>query len=121
MSGTRTARFVTIPAEYRSADLWLERNLIVLAAVIANYLKSLWCIFAKRRLFRAAIRTPLWRRHVTLIKDLLVLFSKDKDLFALNTWYFCIRHNIASFPSGFMALAKSLPQIISGLTLRHGF
>ena len=89
---------MTFFAQHSAADLWLERHLVVLAAMVANYLKSCWGVFAHRHLFRAALWTPLWRHHVALVKKLLIFFAKNKDLSALNTRNFDIRHGVTSDP-----------------------
>ena len=85
---------MTIFAEHRTADLWLKWNLIVLAAMVADDLKPRWCILTQRGLFRAAFRTSLRRHHVPLIKHFLIFFGENKDLSALNTRDFYIRHNV---------------------------
>lgn len=100
MSGPRTARFVAIFAEHRAADLWLKRHGIVPSAVVTNDLKTLRCTLAQGSLFRTASRTALRLHHVTLIKYLLIFFAKDKNIFALNTRDFDIRHRFTSKKSG---------------------
>ncbi len=92
MSGPRTAGFVTIFTEHRAADFWLEGHGVVASAMIADDLKTLRCILALCSLFGTALRTPLRLHHVTLVKDLLIFFAKDKDIFALNTRDLDIRH-----------------------------
>jgi len=92
MSSPRAAGFVTIFAEHRAADLWLERHGVVASAMIADDLKTLRSILALRSFLRTAFRTPLRLHHVTLVKDLLIFFAKDKNIFTLNTRYLDIRH-----------------------------
>lgn len=92
MSGPRAAGFVTVFAEHRAPDFWLERHGVVASAVIADDLKTLRSILALRSLLRTAFRTPLRLHHVTLVKDLLIFFAKDKNIFALNTRDLDIRH-----------------------------
>jgi hypothetical protein len=64
----------------------------VLAAVVADNLKSFWSIVTQCRLFRPAFRAPLWSGHVPLIKHFLVFFAEEKGLFALNASRFNVRH-----------------------------
>lgn len=79
-------------AEHGAADFRLERHLVVLAAVVANDFKTFGRIIAERRFFAAAFRAPLRRHHVSLIKGLLLFFSKNKGVSALNTRSFNVRH-----------------------------
>jgi len=87
---------VAFAAKDRSSGFWLERNAIVLAAIIANDLESgLIAILADHRgrlLLRTAICTPLRRRHISLIKEFLFFFGKNELFLALNTSGFNIRH-----------------------------
>ena len=92
VTGPRAAGFMTIFAEHRAADLWLEGDGVMPSAVIADDLKPLWCILSGSGFLRTAFRTPLGLHHVTLVKDLLIFFAKDKNIFALNTRDFDIRH-----------------------------
>ncbi len=92
MTSPRAAGLVTIFAENGAADLGLERHGVVLAAVVADDLKTCRRVFARRRFFRTALCTPLRRHHVTLVKLLLLFLGENKDLAALNTRYFCIGH-----------------------------
>jgi hypothetical protein len=68
----------------------------VFATVIANDLKTLRCVRPQDRLFGTAFRAPLRCHHVSLVKDLLIFFAKNKDIFALNTRDLDIWHNITS-------------------------
>ncbi len=92
MSSPRAAGFVTVFAEHRAADLWLEWHGVVASAIVADDLKTLRRILARSSFLRTASGTPLRLHHVTLIKDLLIFFAKDKYIFALNTRDFDIRH-----------------------------
>lgn len=92
----RPARFVTLLTQHRAADLWLERHSVVFAAVVANDLKPLWRIVAHRSALRPAARASLRGHHIALVKLLLVLFGKKKDLLALHTRNFDIRHRVTS-------------------------
>jgi len=83
---------VAFTAQYRAADLRLERDAVVLAAVVANYLESLRCIVAQCGFFRPAFIAPLGSRHVPLVKHFLILFAEVKGLFALNASRFNVRH-----------------------------
>lgn len=96
MSCPRAARLVTVFAEHRAPYFWLKRNGVVTAAIVADDLKTLRRILAQRSLFRAAFRAPLRRHHVPLVIHLLIFFTKDKDLFALNTRDFDIWHSVSS-------------------------
>jgi hypothetical protein len=101
MSSPRAACLKTLLAEYGAANFWLERNLIVSAAIIANNLIPGRSIFALRSFFGAALSTSLRRHHVPLIKCFLIFFAKDKYLAALNTRDFNVRHSVTSFSGGF--------------------
>ena len=79
-------------AKDRAAHLWLERYLIMLAAVVANDLKSFRCVLGDGCLFRTAFGASLRRHHIALIKHLLVFFSKREDVPALNTRDFYVWH-----------------------------
>jgi hypothetical protein len=93
---------MTLAAKNGTAKLWLERNLIVLATVIADDIETLWSVVAKRGFFRTALGTPLRRHHVALVKNLLFLFGEKKNILALNTRNLNIRHCIISLSSLFM-------------------
>jgi hypothetical protein len=95
-AGTRAASFETVTTEHRTARLRLEGHLVVFAAVVTNDLKPGRSVISLDGLFGTAARTPLRRHHVSLIKRLLFLLSEDKDLFALNTRYLYIRHDVTS-------------------------
>jgi hypothetical protein len=58
-TSTRSTGFVAFTTKYGAADLWLERNLIVLTAVIANYLEFLGSVTAGCRFLRSAVGTSL--------------------------------------------------------------
>lgn len=92
VSGTRAAGFVTIFAEHRAPDFRLKRNGVMPSAIIANHFVPFRCIFALGRFFRTALRTPLRRHHVSLIKDFLIFFAKYKYVLALDTRNFYVRH-----------------------------
>jgi hypothetical protein len=92
---------VTFPAQNGAADLWLERNAIVLAAVIADYLESFRSVIAQCRFFRPAFRAPLRSGHVPLVKHLLIFFAEEKCFFALNANRFNVGH------LGFLLLLRS--------------
>lgn len=85
-------------AQDGTAYLWLERNLIVLAAVIAHDLKPLGSVLAVCSLFRTALRAALRRHHISLVESLLFFFREEKGLFALNANCFNVRH--CGSPSG---------------------
>ena len=96
VTGTRAAGLMAIFAKYRSSNLRLERNGVVLSAVVANDLKPCSCIGGDSSLLRTAFRTPLWRHHISLVKMVLLLLGKEKDLTALYTRYFDIGHRSTS-------------------------
>ena len=96
MPRTRTACFETVLTQDRPARFWLERNLVVLAAVVANDLESLSSIVTFSGFFRTTFCTPLWRHHVPLVKDLLLLFGEKKRLFTLNAGGLDVRHGVLS-------------------------
>ena len=75
---------MTFAAEHRSAHFRLEGDLIVLPAVIADYLELCRCVFPGRRFFGAAFQAPLRGGHVSLVEGLLFLFGEEKGLLALN-------------------------------------
>lgn len=83
---------MAIFTEDGAPNLWLKRDGVMPSAIIANHFVPFWRIFAKRRLLRPALRTPLRRHHVSLIKDLLIFFAKYKYVLALDTRNFYVRH-----------------------------
>jgi hypothetical protein len=83
---------VALAAKYGTAYLWLERYLVVLAAMIANYLESFRHLLTGGRLFRAALCATLRRHHVPLVEHFLFLFREEKRLLALDTNSFHVRH-----------------------------
>lgn len=95
---------VAFAAQYRTPGFWLERHLVVFAAIVANYFVLLWCVFAISGLFRATARTPLRLRHVALIELTLFFFGEKEYLFALNTRDFDIRHKQISSKWQILAL-----------------
>ena len=62
VSRSRSRCFMAIAAKHRTADLWLKGYLVVFAAMVANYFKSLRRIGAGCGLFCSAFMAPL-RRH----------------------------------------------------------
>ena len=96
VTGTRAAGLMAIFAEHRSSDLRLERNGVVLSAVVANDLKSCSCVRGDSSFLRTAFRTSLWRHHISLVKKVLLFLGKEKDLAALYTGYFDIGHRSTS-------------------------
>ncbi len=88
---------MTFPAQHRPACFRLKRDLIVLAAIVANDLEAFRRLFVRSSLFRTAFRTALWLHHIALVESFLLLLREDEDLFALNTWDLDIRHDVRSF------------------------
>ena len=74
------------------ADLRMKRDLVVLAAIVANYVEPFWGFVIHACLLRATFCTTLRRHHVALVKHLLFLFSEQKDLLTLHTRNFYVRH-----------------------------
>lgn len=93
-----------------TADLRLERDRIVLAAVVADDLKTRRCIFAHGRFLRTAFRTTLRRHHISLVKQLLFFLGKKKDLAALYTRYLGIGHRGTPLKISYLVCMDSLPQ-----------
>jgi hypothetical protein len=83
---------VTFAAQNRASDFRLKRNVVVLAAVIADDFKFFRRIAAAGSFFRAAFDAPLRRHHIALIKIFLLFFRENKNVFALHTRNFNIRH-----------------------------
>jgi hypothetical protein len=83
---------MTLTAEHGPAHLRLERHLVMLAAVVANYLELLRRILAVCGLFRAALLATLRGCHVALVEHLLVFFSEQEALLALDTYGLYIGH-----------------------------
>ena len=83
---------MTFSAKHGAADLRLKRNAIMLAAVVADDLKSLRSLVAVACFFCAAFRTPLRSRHVTLVKHLLLFLSEQENFLTLNARCFYVRH-----------------------------
>jgi hypothetical protein len=71
----------------------MERHMIVFAAIVTNDLKAfLRIVVVTGRFFRPAFSTTLRRHHIALIEHLLFLFREQKDLLALHTRDFYVRH-----------------------------
>ena len=84
---------MTITAKHRPADLWMERHVVVLSAVVADDLETLVSIIGDSRgLFTTTFCTALRGHHIALVEHLLFLFSEKKDLSTLNAWNLKIRH-----------------------------
>jgi hypothetical protein len=91
---------VTVATKDGAPDLWLEGNLVVFTAMIADYLEAFRRLIACRGFFRAAFRAPLGCHQIALVKDLLFLLSKYERLFALDADYFDVGHrNTSLIPS----------------------
>lgn len=99
---------MTFTAHNGSADLWLEGNLVLFSAVIANDVVPFRSILAGCRLLRTAFQAALRRHHVPLIKSVLFLFGKKERFLALNANGFDIRHRSYSYSFGiaFEAMAE---------------
>ena len=87
---------MTVLTEYGTADLRLERNRVMLAAVVAYDLKPCSRIGCDSGFLRTAFCTPLRRHHISLVKKVLFFLCKEKDLAALYTRYFDIGHRSTS-------------------------
>jgi hypothetical protein len=96
MPGTRAAGFVAVFAHYRSPDLWLKRDGIVPAAIVAYDLIPGRSVLTHPGFFRAALRAPLRGHHIALVKYLLVFFAEDKVVAALNARDLNVGHNVSS-------------------------
>lgn len=108
-SDARFIRLMAIFAQNRPSDFWLERHLVVLAAVVANNIKARGSVFARYRFFRAALRASLRRHHIPLVKNSLFFFGVNKNVLTLHARHFQIRHCFSPF--GANSLSKSLSQI----------
>lgn len=91
---SRLTRCVTLAAKHRTSDLWMKWHLIVLSAVIADDVETLWRVvtISGRCFFGTTLSTTLRRHHIALVEHLLFLFSKQEDLFTLHTRNFYVRH-----------------------------
>jgi len=87
---------MTFPAQNRAPDFRLKRNVIVLAAMVADDLKFGRRICSDSRFFRAAFLTSLRLWHISLIKNFLFFFCKKKRLSALHTRNFYVGHRFFS-------------------------
>ena len=91
---------MAFPTKDRTPHLRLERDLIVLAAMIADYLKTLWRILTAPGFFCAAFCAPLRCHQIALVKDLLFLLREQKRFLALNADCFDVGHrNTSLIPS----------------------
>jgi hypothetical protein len=102
---------VTLAAQDGAAEFWLERNVIVFAAVVANDVETFRRVHRSCRFFRAAFCAALRGQHIALVKYLLLLFSEEKGLLALNTRNFNVRHltvSLSDLVDGYRG--KSVPQ-----------
>jgi hypothetical protein len=91
---SRLAGRMALATKHGPSNLWMERDLIMLTAIIANYIEAFRRVFAAAgcRLFRAAFCATLWGHHIALVEHLLFLFCEQKDLLTLNTRNFYVRH-----------------------------
>lgn len=88
---------MTFATQDGPTDLWLEWNLVVLSAVVANDLEALGCVFALASSLRATLRATLRRHHVALIEDLLLLFGEKEGFFTLNARGLDVRHSLSPY------------------------
>jgi hypothetical protein len=89
-------RFVAFTTQDRPSDLRLKRDLIVLAAIVADYLETLWRVGSVRRFLGTTLCTTLRSHHVALVEYLLFLLCKQESFLALNARGFDVRHMIFS-------------------------
>ncbi len=83
---------MAITAKDGAADLWVERDAVVLAAMIANYLESFFITGGCGSTLGPAFLAALRCHHVSLIEHFLFAFSEQKGLFALHTYGLYVRH-----------------------------
>ena len=89
----RLACGVAITAKHRPADLWMERHVVVLSAVVADDLETLVGVIGNSSgLFTTTLGTALRGHHIALVEHLLFLFSEQKNLLTLHTRNFYVRH-----------------------------
>ena len=88
----RAASLVALAAKNSTSYLGLERHLIVLTAMVTNYLESLGSLLARGGFFRSAFCAPLRRHHIPLVEHFLFLLREEKRLLALDTNSFNVRH-----------------------------
>jgi len=112
---------VALATQYGATDLRLKRDVIVLAAMVADYLKTFRRTVTLSGFFRPALRASLRRHHVPLIKDLLFLFGEKEGLFTLNARSFDVRHTLSPYNFLFkrvmrviLAQSRQLDAIILG-------
>jgi hypothetical protein len=67
---------MTLLAQDCSADFWLERHLIVLAAVVADDLESRRSTISSNGFLGAAFQAALRGSEISLIEGLLFFLSK---------------------------------------------
>ena len=99
---------MTLLTKHGSADLWLERHLIVLAAVVADDLESGRSTISRDRFLGAAFQAALRSSEIALIKGFLFFLSKKKRLFTLHTRSFYIGHRFS-----YLKYTLRMPSIIS--------
>jgi hypothetical protein len=97
---------MAVAAEHGTAYLWLKRNLVMFAAMIANDLKPGRRIQPRRGLFCSAFRTPLRCHQVSLVKDLLLFLGEKKRVFALHANGLDIGHRTNLLDSLFISVAR---------------
>ena len=83
---------MTFTAKNGSPDLGMERDLVMLSAIVTNDIETLWRIVTCRGFFGSAFGATLRSHHIALVKHLLFLFGEQKDLFTLHTRNFYVRH-----------------------------
>src|SRR3712207_2803517 len=91
---------MTFLAEHLAPDFRLKRHAVVFSAMVADDFKPGRRVFARRGFFRPAYGAALRRRHVSLIKKLLLFFRKKKNFLALNARNFQVGHYLSPPTSG---------------------
>jgi hypothetical protein len=92
---------MTLFAQHRAALFRLEGDVIVLAAIVANYFETRRRVFRLDALARTALRTSLRRHSVLTISLVLIFFTEQEKVFTLHTREFRIRH-ICTPPLNFL-------------------
>ncbi len=86
---------MAITAKDGAADLWVERDPVVFAAMVANYLESFFISGGCGRTLGPAFLATLRCHHISLIEHFLFTFGEQKRLFALDAYSFYVWHRIS--------------------------
>ena len=86
---------MAITAKDGAADLRVERDAVMPAAMVADYLETFFITGRRRRTLGPAFLAALRCHHISLIEHFLFTFGEQKRLFALDAYSFYVWHRIS--------------------------